>query len=223
MLFFKGRFARLRLALSQTLTRVIERHEPPEPLGREAWLKEAQSVDALWDGVKSPIWAVHLAHHLGRSPELMMDVGTKLLARTLEGYMDTLPTVLDFGTVEPEERPVETYFAWKEQPLDDLEDGHETYEAAALEQVSVIQARTESGPESSPYRGSSGWPNDLAPRLHRLVAIEHWFSAARHASEKEPERPAMRDALGLALAHAFAAQPGSSEALLKQLVAAYRA
>ena len=33
----------------------------------------------------------------------------------------------------------------------------------------------------------------------------------------------MRDALGLALAHAFAAQPGSSEALLERLVAAYRA
>lgn len=223
MLWFKSRFSRLRLAVSQTLARVVARHEPPEPPGREAWLKSAESVDDLWGGVKSPLWAVHLAHHLGRPPALMMDVGTELLVRTLEGYMDTLPTVLDFGTVEPQERPVDTYFAWKEQPLEDLEDGHETYEAAALEQVSVIQARTESGPESSPYRGSSGWPNDLAPRLHRLVAIEHWFSAARLASEKEPERPAIRDALGLALAHAFAAQPGSSEALLRELVSAYRA
>ena len=153
MLFFKGRFTRLCLALSQTLARVVARHEPPEPPGREVWLKEAKNVDGLWDRVTSPLWAVHLAHHLGRSPELMMDAGTKLLARTLEGYTDTLPTVLDFGTVEPEERPVETYFAWKEQPLDDLENGQQTYEAAALEQVSVIQARTESGPESSPYRG----------------------------------------------------------------------
>ena len=114
MLFFKRGFARLRLALSQTLARVVERHEPPEPSGREAWLDDARTVDALWDGVKSPLWAVHLAHHVGCPTELMVDVATELLARTLEGYTETLPTVRDFGTIEPEERAVETYFAWKE-------------------------------------------------------------------------------------------------------------
>lgn len=221
MLWFNRRFSRLRLALSQTLARVIRRHEPPEPPGREGWLKAARSTDDLWQGVKSPVWAVHLAHHMGHAPDRMMDVGTDLLARSLDGYIDSLPTVLDFGTIEPEERSVETYFDWKDQPLEDLADGSERYEAAALEQLTRIQAQAESGPETSPYRGSSGWPNDLAPGLHRLVAVKHWFVAARHASEDEPERPAMRDALGLALAHAFAAQPAEADALLEQLVAAY--
>lgn len=222
MLWFNRRFSRLRLALSQTLARVIERHEPPEPPGRDAWLSAARSTDDLWRGVKSPIWAVHLAHHIGRKPAPMMDVGTELLASSLRGHLDSLPTVLDFSTVEPEERALDTYFDWEDQPLEDLADGSERYEAAALEQLTRIAALAESGPETSPYRGSSGWPNDLAPGLHRLVAVKHWFSAARHASESEPERPAMRDALGLALAHAFAAQPSQADALLQRLVVAYR-
>ncbi len=222
MRLFNRRFARQRLALTQTLARVIQRHEPPEPPGRDAWLAGAKSIEELWDGVKSPVWAVHLAHHVGRPVRLMMDVGTKVLARSLEGYIEGLPPVLDYGTIEPEERMVDTYFDWTDQPLEDLADGRQAYEAAALEQLTLIQAQAESGAEASPYRGSSGWPNDLAPRLHRLVAIQHWFAAAGHASEDDPERPPMRDALGLCLAHAFAAEPGSSEALLRELVDAYR-
>ncbi len=78
-----------------------------------------------------------------------------------------------------------------------------------------------------PKRGSDSpvgcGPNELAPRLHRLVALRHWFGAARHAREDDPERPAMRDDLGLALAHAFATQPGSAESMLEELVAALRA
>jgi|GEM_PF-2510967 len=222
MPWFNRRFARLRLALSQTLARVVRRHEPPEPPGRDAWLEGARSEDDLWHGVKSAVWAVHLAHHVGRPAATVMDAGTRVLAQSLEGYIDGLPTVLDYGTIEPEERPLDSYFDWAEQPLEDLTDGCERYEAAALEQLTLIQAQAESGPESSPYRGSSGWPNDLAPRLHRLVAVQHWFAAARHASESTPERPAMRDELGVALAHAFAAQPGAGEALLQELVQSLR-
>ena len=218
MLWLNRRFARLRLAVSQTLARVIKRHEPPEPEGREAWLQGARTPDDLWSGVKSPVWAVHLAHHVGTPVDVILDGGTEVLARSLEGYLDGLPTVLDHGTIEPEERRVESYFDWQDQPLEDLADGAERYEAAGLEQLSLIQAQAESGPESSPYRGSSGWPNDLAPRLHRLVAVQHWFAAARYASESPAARPSARDELSIALAHALAAQPGSGQGLLEQLV-----
>jgi len=220
MRLFNRRFARVRLAVSQTLARVIARHEPPEPPGRDAWLEGAKSIEALWQGIKSPLWAVHLAHHTSVAPVPMMDAGTALLARAVQDSIEVLPTVLDYGTIEPEARTVDTYFEWKDQPLEDLSDGRETYEAAALEQLNRIQAVAEPGPETSPYRGSAGWPNELAPRLHRLVALQHWFTAARAASEDEPRRPAMRDALGLALAHAFATQPGSAEDMLEELVSA---
>lgn len=223
MFWLNRRFARLRLALSQTLARVAQRHEPPEPEGREAWLSDARTPDDLWKGVKSPVWAVHLAHHVGTPVARIVTGGTEVLARSLEGYLDGLPTVLDHGTLEPEERAVESYFDWKDQPLEDLADGAKRYEAAALEQLSVIQAQAELGEESSPYRGSSGWPNDQAPRLHRLVALQHWFAAAHHASEVPPVRPGARDELSVGLAHALAAQPGSGQALLEQLVQSYRA
>ncbi len=222
MFWLNRRFARLRLALSQTLTRVVQRHEPPEPEGREAWLSGARTSDELWQGVRSPAWAVHLAYHLGTPLDAIVTRGTDVLARSLEGYLEGLPSVLDHGTLEPEERAVESYFDWKDQPLEDLADGAQRYEAAALEQLSVIQAQAELGEESSPYRGSSGWPNDLAPRLHRLVALQHWFAAVGHASEDPPTRPGARDELSVGLAHAFAAQPGSAQALLERLVSAYR-
>jgi len=222
MFWLNRRFARLRLALSQTLARVVQRHEPPEPEGREAWLSAARTPDELWKGVKSPVWAVHLAHHLGIPVERIVTGGTEVLARSLEGYLDGLPTVLDYGTLEPEERAIESYFDWKDQPVEDLGDGAQHYEAAALEQLSVIQAQAALGPESSPYRGSSGWPNDLAPRLHRLVAVQHWFAAAQQASESPPVRPGARDELSVGLAHALAAQPGSAQALLEQLLRSYR-
>lgn len=223
MFWLNRRFTRLRLALSQTLARVVQRHEPPEPEGREAWLSGARTPDDLWNGVRSPVWAVHLAHHLGTPVERIVTGGTKVLARSLEGCLDGMPTMLDHGTLEPEERAVESYFDWTEQPLEDLADGTARYEAAALEQLSVIEAQAAVGPESSPYRGSSGWPNDLAPRLHRLVALQHWFAAAGHASESPPVRPGARDELSIGLAHALAAQPGSGQALLEQLVQSYRA
>ncbi|MBV1862237.1 MAG: hypothetical protein KUG77_27710 [Nannocystaceae bacterium] len=223
MSWLNRRFARLRLALSQTLARAVQRHEPPEAEGREAWLSGARTSDDLWNGVKSPVWAVHLAHHLGIPVGGIVTGGTEVLARSLEGYVGGLPTVLDYGTLEPEERTVESYFAWQDQPLEDLADGAERYEAAALEQLSVIEAQAASGPESSPYRGSAGWPNDLAPRLHRLVAVQHWFAAARYASETPAVRPGARDELSIGLAHALAAQPGSEQALLEQLVRLYRA
>ncbi|MGH1343600.1 MAG: hypothetical protein ACRBN8_18730 [Nannocystales bacterium] len=222
MFWLNRRFARLRLALSQTLARVVQRHEPPEPEGREDWLREARTTDELWEGAKSPLWAVHLAHHLGIPVERIVSGGTEVLARSLEGYLGGLPTVLDYGTLEPQERAVDSYFDWKDQPVEDLGDGAEHYEAAALEQLSAIQAQAALGPESSPYRGSSGWPNDLAPRLHRLVAVQHWFSAAQHASESPPVRPGARDELSVGLAHALAAQPGSAHELLEQLVKSYR-
>lgn len=207
--------------MSQTLARTSRRHEPPEPPGRDAWLKGARTVEELWAGVASPVWAVHLAHHCGVSPAALVAGGTTVLARSLEGYVETLPTVLDYGTIEPQERTLDSYFDWTDQPLEDLADGRDRFEAEALQQLSRIEAQAASGPEASPYRGSAGWPNELAPRLHRLVAAQHWFAAARLASDPRPERPMVRDELAVALAHAFAACPASTDTLLEQLVSAY--
>ncbi len=209
-------------ALSQTLARAVETHAAPEPAGWAAWIENARSEDDLWCGVKSPQWAVHLAHHLGRSPEVMMNAGTEQLARTLEGYIEGMPTVLDYGTIEPQERLLDSYFDWADQPLEDLTDGRERYEAAAIEQLELLRAQADSGPEVSPYRDSARWPNELAPRLHRLVATSHWFAAARHASESPPRRPAMRDDLGVALAHAFASRARPQDASLRAFVQALR-
>lgn len=222
MFFRARRFARLRAALSETLARTSRRHEPPEISGRDAWLASARSVEDLWNGVEAPAWAVHLAHHTGCAPTVLVDGGTAVLARSLEEHLESLPTVLDYGTIEPQERAVESYFDWKDQPLEDLADGRDRYEAEALEQLSRIQALSERGTEASPYRGSSGWPDELAPRLHRLVAVQHWFAAARLASDPRPKRPAVRDELAVSLAHAFAACPHFEDTLLRQLVEAYQ-
>ncbi len=220
---FNRRFARLCTALSQTLARAVDTHAAPEPPGRDAWIDGASSEDELWSGVKSPQWAIHLAHHVGLPPRVMMDAGTEQLSRSLEGYIEGMPTVLDYGTIEPQARQLDTYFDWAEQPLEDLTDGRERYEAAAIEQLERLRAQADSGPEVSPYRDSARWPNELAPRLHRLVATSHWFAAARHASESPPRRPAMRDDLGVALAHAFASRPRSHDVSLQELVGALRA
>lgn len=222
MIWFDRRFARMRMRLAAGLERSSDVHGAPEPRGRTAWLENARSVEDLWNGVRSPIWAVHLAYHIGRPTRVIMNAGTTIVSAALDGYIDDLPRMVDYGSLVPEERMLDSYFDWTDQPVEDLAEGQARYEKAAVEQISQIQARSARQGPASPYRESSQWPDDAAPRLHMLVAASHWFAAAHHASDLRPRKAPMCESMAVSLAHALAARPSRYDELLHRLVRSFR-
>ncbi len=209
------------MRVAQSLRRSDEQHGAPAPEGREAWLQEAKSIDELWDGTRSPLWAVHVAFHVERPFRRIMDAGTEALAAALDGYYDELPQLFDNRSMLPKPRPLQDYFPWREQSSEDLAEGMVRFQGAAADLVSELAAEAQFD-TGSPYRDFATWPQDTAPRLHRLVGVTHWFGAAMHATELSPAKGPMCEALGVSLAHAFSARPSGAAAMLTTLVAALR-
>lgn len=209
------------MRLAQSLRRSAERHAAPEPEGRDAWLDRSKSIEDLWRNARSPLWVLHAANIADRPVRSIMDAGTRAFAGALEGYEDDLPQMLDYGSLVPESRSIDTYFDWMDQPLEDLTEGVVRYEREAELQRSHVATMKRGKLSPSPYRDGSRGPDEALAKFHRLVATQFWFVAAVHASDLSARKASVCEALGVCLAHAFAARPSRHDALLATLVNAF--
>lgn len=218
---FSPSFARTRMAVAQSLDKASEQYDAPEPAGRQAWLQNSGTVDQAWSTLASPVWAIHLAFHVGRSVRRIMDAGTAAVAGSIEGYESELPGIPDTSVAFAKLRAVPEYFDWSNQGSEDLLEGMVRYENAAREHLAVLRT-TQNDEAVSPYRGTVEQASDAVPKLHMLQGVMYWFTAAAHASDISPRKGPMCETLAVSLGHAFAARPSRRAELLALLVQALR-